>query len=213
MSCDKIIMTEMKRSIVLSILLFALFVTAGHSAYSFERSKELKDEISDKQWLVKVHPNDPQYHFELAITYAYSNMIEDGLNELKKVDDMDKTFAPKALKIYSNKARLFPNDWEVRFRYAFALYFNGKKTDAINEFKSIIKMQPKNVFAYGYIATIYGEMNDFDKSIEYCKKAIDIDSNVAAIHLLLGSAYYKTGQSGPGLQETFEALRLRTLGY
>jgi tetratricopeptide (TPR) repeat protein len=203
----------MKKSIVLFILLFALFVTAGYFAYSFERTKELKDEISDKQWLVKVHPNDPQYHFELAITYAYSNMIEDGLNELKKVDEMDKTFAPKALKMYSKKARLFPNDWKIRFRYAFALYFNDKKTEAINEFKNIIKMQPKNVFAYGYIATIYGEMNDVDSAIDYSKKALAIDSNVAAIHLLLGSAYYKKGQSGLGFQETFEALRLRALGY
>ncbi len=207
------IMRLIKRSIILFILLVALFVTAKYSAYSFERTKELKDEISDKQWLVKVHPNDPQFHFELAITYAYSNMIEDGLNELKKVDEMDKTFAPKALKIYSKKARLFPNDWKVRFRYAFALYFNNKRNEAIIEFKKIIKMQPKNVFAYGYIATIYGEMNEVDKAIEYAKKALDIDSNVAAIHLLLGSAYYKNGQSGLGLQETLEALRLRALGY
>ena len=205
--------TQMKKSIILFILIFAFFVASRQFAFSFEKTKELKDEIGDKQWLVKVHPNDPQFHFELAITYAYSNMIEEGLNELKKVDEMDKTFAPKALKIYSKKAKLFPDDWKIRFRYAFALYFNNKKKDAINEFKTIIKIYPKNVFSYGYIATIYGEMNNVDKSIEYSKKALDIDSNVAAIHLLLGSAYYKNGQSGLGLQETLEALRLRALGY
>jgi tetratricopeptide (TPR) repeat protein len=203
----------MKKRIILLLLTAALFVTATYSAFSFELTKDLKSEIDENQWLVKVHPNNPQYHFELAITYAYSNRIEDGLNELKKVDEIDKTFAPKALQIYSKKARLFPDDWKVRFRYAFALYFNNKKKDAISEFEKIIKQDPKNAFSYGYIATIYGEMNDVDDAIDYAKKAIDIDSNVAAFHLLLGAAYYKKGRPGPGFQETFEALRLRALGY
>lgn len=204
----------MKRSALLFIFLFlSFFVIKINYAHSFELSKELKDEIDDKQWLVKVHPNNPQYHFELAITYAYSNRIEDGLTELKKVDEMDKKFAPKALKIYSKRVKLFPNDWKERFRYAFALYFNKNKKEAIKEFETIIKQYPNNVFSYGYIATIYGEMNEVDDAIDYAKKAIDIDSNVAAIHLLLGTAYYKKGQAGLGFQETFEALRLRSLGY
>ena len=204
----------MKRSILLFMLPAVLLIAIkAYNAYSFELTKDLKNEIEDKQWLVKVHPNNPQYHFELAITYAYSNKIEDGLKELKKVDEIDKSFAPKALKIYSKKARLFPNDWKARFRYAFASYFNNKKKEAIKEFENIIKIDPKNVFTYGYIATIYGEMNDVGSAIEYSKKALEIDPNVAAIHLLLGAAYYKNGQAGMGFQETFEALRLRSLGY
>ncbi|MFH1710136.1 MAG: tetratricopeptide repeat protein [bacterium] len=204
----------MKKSVLLimfSVALFFIFKT--NFAQSFELTKELKGEIEDKQWLVKVHPNNPQSRFELAITYAYSNRIEDGLAELKKVDEMDKTFAPKALKIYSKKVKLFPNDWKARFRYAFALYFNNKKKEAIKEFEKIIKQDPKNVFSYGYIATIYGEMNEVDETIDYAKKALEIDTNIAAIHLLLGTAYYKKGRPGPSFQETFEALRLRALGY
>jgi tetratricopeptide (TPR) repeat protein len=205
---------QMKKPVILLIFIALIFIFCrAYFAYSFVLSKELKSEIEEKQWLVKVHPNDPQYHFELAITYAYSNRIEDGLNELKKVDEIDDTFAPKALQSYSKKARLFPNDWKIRFRYAFALYFNNKKKDAIKEFEKIIKMDPKNVFSYGYIATIYGEMNDVDNAIDYAQKALEIDSNIAAIHLLLGTAYYKKGRPGPGFQETFEALRLRSLGY
>lgn len=204
----------MKRSILLFMLPAVLLIAIkAYNAYAFELTKDLKNEIEDKQWLVKVHPNNPQYHFELAITYAYSNKIEDGLKELRKVDEIDKSFAPKALKIYSKKARLFPNDWKARFRYAFALYFNNKKKEAIKEFENIIKIDQKNIFSYGYIATIYGEMNDVGNAIEYSKKALEIDSNVAAIHLLLGTAYYKNGQAGLGFQETFEALRLRSLGY
>ena len=185
----------------------------AYIAFSFQLTDDLKSEIEEKEWLVKVHPNDARAHFELAITYSYSNKIESGLNELKKVDKIDPKFAPKALKIYSKKARLFPNDWKIQFRYAFTLYFNNKKKEAIKVFENIIKMDPKNIFSYGYIATIYGEMNEVNLAIEYSKKALGIDSNVAAIHLLLGAAYYKNNQAVLGFQETFEALRLRALGY
>jgi len=204
----------MKKAVLLFIFLVALLAAIRiNNAHSFVLTKDLKDDIEDKQWLVKVHPKNPQYHFELAITYAYSNRLEDGLKELKKVDELDNTFASKALKIYSRKVNLFPNDWKARFRYAFALYFSDKKKEAIREFEKIIKQDPDNVFSYGYIATIYGEMNNVDDAIDYAKKALDIDPDVAAIHMLLGAAYYKKGQAGLGFQETFEALRLRALGY
>jgi tetratricopeptide (TPR) repeat protein len=205
---------SMKKEVIFVILLIAFVaVLKVEQASSFVMTKDLKDEIDENQWLVKVHPDDPQTHFDLAISYAYSNMIEDGLNELKTVDKLDKDFAPKAVKIYGRKSRLFPDNWKMRFRYAFALYFNGKKTDAINEFQKIIKQDPKNVFSYGYIATIYGEMNQLDKAIDYAKQGIEVDSNVAAIHLLLGAGYYKKGDTSRGLAETMEALRLRALGY
>jgi len=204
----------MKKLLISLASLFIIFaLLKANPVFPFKLTKELKDEIEEKEWLVKVHPKDPQAHFELAITYAYSNKIEEGLNELKKVDQLDKTYAGKALKYYSKKARLFPKDWKVRFRYAFALYFNEKRKQAISEFERVIKIDPKNVFAYGYIATIYGEMNEVDEAIEYAKKALEIDSNVAAIHLLLGAGYYKKGQAALGLAETMEALRLRALGY
>jgi tetratricopeptide (TPR) repeat protein len=204
----------MKKSYILPVFLTVILMAAApYLAHCFQLTKELKSEIEDKQWLVKVHPNAPQYHFDLAITYAYSNRIEDGLAELKKVREMDETYAPKALVYYSQKVRLFPDDWKLRFRYAFALYFNDRKKEAIAEFRKIIKQDPKNVFSYGYMATIYGEMDQVDEAIEYSQKALEIDPNVAAIHLLLGAAYYKKGRPGPGFQETFEALRLRALGY
>ena len=72
---------------------------------------------------------------------------------------------------------------------------------------------PDNVFSHAYIALIYGEQEKAKKTIEWCKRAIKIDSNIAAVHLLLAAAYYKDGQGFAGFQETFEALRLRALGY
>ena len=203
----------MKRKLFLLVILALIVASSRISpAYPFKLTKDLKAEIDEKQWLVKVHPKDPQAHFDLAITYSYSNKIEQGLDELKVVDKLDENYAPKALKYYSMRVTLHPGDWKTRFRYAFALYFNRKKKEAVEEFKKIIKQDKNNIFSYGYIATIYGELNEVDEAIDYAKKAIEIDHDVAALHLLLGAAYYKNNQPGPGFQETFEALRLRALG-
>ncbi|MFC1559861.1 tetratricopeptide repeat protein [Candidatus Margulisiibacteriota bacterium] len=201
---------RMLRMLLITTMIAVLF---GGYAFCFTLTDDLKTEIEEKEWLVKVHPEDPAAYFDLAITYAYSNRIEDALSMLKKVDELDKDFPPKALEIYSKEVRFFPDDWKTRFRFAFALYFNGKKEEAIREFKQIIEKHPDNVFSYAYIATIYGELDNVDEAIDWCKKAIEVDSNVAATHLLLAAAYYKNGQGLLGFQETFEALRLRALGY
>jgi len=197
--------------IFMAALSLALTLSAG--SFCFTLTDELKDELEEKEWLVKVHPDDPNAYFDLAIAYSYSNKVEDGWNMLKKINQMDKGFAPKALEMYSKQVRYFPDDWKVRFRFAFALYFNDKKNEAIREFQQIIKDHPDNVFSYAYISVIYGELDDVGKAIEWAKKAIDVDSNVAAVHVLLAAAYYKNGQGILGFQETFEALRLRALGF
>ena len=56
-------------------------------------------------------------------------------------------------------------------------------------------------------------MEKFDDSIKYVKQGLAIDSNVAALHLLLSAAYYKKGESWKGFLEGAEAVRLKALGY
>jgi len=110
---------------------------------------------------------------------------------------------------------LFPRElpWKLRFRLAFVYFANGKKQDAIREFENVLVIDPYNVWAYGYLALIYGEMGDIDKGIELTKKGLSIDKNVAALHLLLSEGYYKKGDNWGGWAERFEALRLKAIGY
>ena len=63
------------------------------------------------------------------------------------------------------------------------------------------------------MAIILAEENKWDEAMFQMKKAISIDSNVAAFHLGLGQAYYKLNMPLAGALEAGEALRLRALGY
>ena len=199
--------------LIIIILLGFGILAFGSSSHAWRITNDLKQELAAKKAAVANDSNNPQTRFDLAITMGYTNHLIDGMRELKKVNELDPNFKKKSLNIYINKVIQDPADWKLRFRLAFAYFFNGKKTDAIREFKNVLILEPENVWAYGYLSLIYGEIGDIDKAMAWAKNGLKIDSNVAALHLLLGEGYYKKGDSWRGFLERMEALRLKALGY
>jgi len=190
-----------------------IFLMIASCAFGWQITKELQQEIKIKKAAVDKAPKDPNARFDLAITYAYSNNILDGWSELRKVNDLDPNFKNYAYKFWAKKVIADPGNWKIRFRYAFALYFNGKKQEAIDELENVLISDPYNVWAYGYISLIYGEMNQIDNAIDAAKKGLKIDERVAALHLLLAEGYYKKGDSWNGFMERTTALRQKMQGY
>ncbi|MFH1541872.1 MAG: tetratricopeptide repeat protein [bacterium] len=199
----------MKRIIICILLLVSCILPAR----AWRISNELKEEVADKKAIVAQNPTDPQANFELAITYAYTNNIIEGMSLLKKVVQLDPTFKDRALPLYIEKVNTEPNDWKLRFRLAFAYYFNEQRTDAVRELKNVLIIDPNNVWAHGYLALIYGELDNVDLAMAFTKKGLAIDNNVAALHLLLAEGYYKKGDSWRGFLERMEAVRLKALGF
>jgi tetratricopeptide (TPR) repeat protein len=115
--------------------------------------------------------------------------------------------------MYIKKVTENPQDWKLRFRLAFAYFANEDRKDAIRELNNVLILDPYNVWAYGYLGLIYGEMGETDKAMELTKKGLKIDNRVAALHLLLSEGYYKKGDGWKGFLERVEAFRLKALGY
>ncbi|NQU17029.1 MAG: hypothetical protein HQ564_03095 [Candidatus Saganbacteria bacterium] len=202
----------MKKMIVLAAI-FCFLVSISQTALAWKMTPELRKEINQKEENFRKNPNDPFVKYDLAVTYSYSNKILEAWDQLKKLPDMDPTFKTKALKYYINEVNNDPGNWKSRFRLAFAYYFNGKKEEAIQQFKYVLVSDPYNVWAYGYISLAYGEIGDIDQAIEWAKKGIEKDKLVAALHLLLSQGYYKKGDSWKGFLEATETVRLKALGY
>ena len=181
--------------------------------FAWRITPELQKELEQKQAAVRQNPNDPDTRFDLSITMAYTNNLQDGWSNLKKTVELDPGYKKKGLDLYLKKVTESPNDWRLRFRLAFAYYFNDRKQEAIRELKNVLILDPNNVWAYGYIALIYGELNDVDTAMSYTQKGLKLDSNVAALHLLLGEGYNRKGDKWKGFAEVVEAIRLRALGY
>jgi tetratricopeptide (TPR) repeat protein len=198
---------------LLIVIAVLLVVSLSSNGFAWVISKELKQELLEKKAAAAKNPKDPSTLFDLAITYGYTNHLLEGIDTLKKINVIDPQFRFQALGIYIKKVIEDPGDWKLRFRLAFVYYFNDKKTDSVREFENVLKIDPYNVWAYGYMALLYGEMGEIDKAISITKQALKIDSNVAALHLLLGEGYLRKGDFWGGWAERMEAIRLRALGY
>ncbi len=196
----------------LSLLLIVSLLIVN-SSHAWRITPELKQELAAKKAAVRKNPNDPAVLFDLAIAYSYTNHIIDGMNTLKKTHKVDPTFKDRAKILYVKKVTENPDDWKLRFRLAFAYFAAGDKPDAIRELNNVLLIDPYNVWAYGYLSLIYGEMGEIDKAMETTKKGLEIDSRVAVLHLLLSEGYYKKGDGWHGFLERMEALRLKALGY
>lgn len=197
-----------KYLIVISCLLLSV-----SCAHAWRITSELQNELKEKQAAVRANPKSADARFDLAITMAYTNNIQDGWSNLKKTVELDPDYRKKGLELYIKEVTENPGDWRLRFRLAFAYYFNDEKRDAIRELDNVLKIDPYNVWAYGYIALIYGEIGDVDTAMDYTKRGLKIDSSVAALHLLLAEGYNRKGDKWRGFLEAMEAMRLRALGY
>lgn len=194
-------------------LLLIVSLLIINSSHAWRITPELRQELAEKKAAVRKNPNDPSALFDLAIAYSYTNHIIDGMNTLKKINKIDPEFKKEAKRMYIKKVTEKPGDWKLRFRLAFAYFANEDRKDAIRELNNVLIIDPYNVWAYGYIALIYGEMGEIDKAMETTKKGLEIDSRVAVLHLLLSEGYYKKGDGWRGFLERMEALRLKALGY
>ena len=194
-------------------LLLIVSLLIVNSSQAWRITPELRQELAAKKAAVRENPNDPEALFDLAIAYSYTNHIIDGMNTLKKTHKIDPTFRKAAKDIYIEKVTENPGDWKLRFRLAFAYFADEKRKDAIRELNNVLIIDPNNVWAYGYLALIYGEMGEVEKAMEITKKGLEIDNRVAALHLLLSEGYYKKGDGWRGFLERMEALRLKALGY
>ena len=205
----------MKKPIIIAVLVLSAALFSISAAWAFKITPELQKELTEKQQAFAAHPESPEACFDLAISYGYSNYVKEGWDQLRKINDLDKdkTFASAALVKYSKLTQDNPKDWKLAYRYAFALFFNGKKQEALNEFDQVLKIDPANALAYGYKALILGEMGKVDEAIDQVKKGLAIDNQIAALHLLLADGYLKKGKSWEGFWEGVEASRLKALGY
>jgi len=202
----------MKRTAVF-ILFGLLAVLCIFPAHGWRITKELQEELAAKQAAVRANPGDPDARFDLAITMAYTNNLRDGWDNLKKTVELDPGYKKKGLNLYIKKVTENPGDWRLRFRLAFAYYFNDLKKDAIHELDNVLIIDPYNVWAYGYISLIYGELGDVDTAMNYARKGLSVDNSVAALHLLLAEGYSRKGNNWKSFTEGLEAVRLKALGY
>ena len=159
---------------------------------------ELFDEIRENKIIYEKNPTNNESIFNLAMSYAYTGQIRKGWGLLKKVDE---SYAEDVVETYVALQDIDGENWKYPFKAAFGYFFIKEKNKAIQKFEEVLAIDQKNVWAYGFIALIYGEMNQTDKAISYCKKALKIEPNATAIHLLYAEGLRRKGKYFEAMKE------------
>ncbi|MCP4051341.1 MAG: hypothetical protein GY730_11630 [bacterium] len=172
------------------IMLAGVFICNQVFARVYVIPEELVQETREKRRLYKENPESNERRFDLAMCYAYTGRILKGLEILKKIPE---SYSSAVIGKYLPLVQKEPEEWKPRFKLAFGYYFENKKDKSIEEFKKILQQYPEHIWAMGYIALIEGEKNNLDECIKWCKKAIKIEPDAAAIHFLLEEGYRRKG--------------------
>lgn len=193
--------------------LCALIIGLSTPSFAFKGyhpPEDLYKEILPAQNGVAVSPNSAEAHFELAMVYAYTGYIEEGWDELKRVNEIDKNYAPTVVTKYESLTKAEPNNWKYKFKLAFGYYFVNQKEKGQEQFQKILDQHPDNIWAMGFLAFLKGESGDIADAIVLTKKAIAMEPTAPALHFLLGTAYIKKGDYLSASGEMMSYLSNRT---
>lgn len=196
-----------------------------------------REELQQLQERVDQDSTNPDVHFDLAMGLARTVKLESGYAELKKISELDPTYADKVIARYQPLVAENKQNVEAFFRLAFGYYFKAlnaqqtadslARTDAEKAheaalevaknkalakqaFEAIIANDPQYVWGYNYLGYLLFEGGEIDKGVEQWRKAITVEDNAVA-HFLIGQAFIKQGNVKEAVPEMARAMQLRGL--
>jgi eukaryotic-like serine/threonine-protein kinase len=144
---------------------------------------------------VAADPDFAMAHAALGSAYySYINNVpEDGKREYEKALSLlsrttdrermiietryalDQNHVSEADFLFRAYLNRYPDDTVMRFDYANQLRKNARQTDAIEQYKEVLRVAPDFAHAYIGIATAYKSVDDFPAALQAYAKAFEID--------------------------------------
>jgi len=196
----------MKRISVFIIFLMTLLFAVA------EISPEVQLDYKKYKNYVSLKPNDPDYHFNFAMTLAYIGRVDQAMAEMTKVTKLDKKYTSKSKARLLKKLRKNPNNWKNNFRMGFIYYFLKNDKRAYDFLELVSKKEPVdviNAWAYGYMAVVRGNQNRWTDALKLSKKAIEIEPDGYALRAAYMEALSQNRQTAQASIQLAIALKLK----
>ena len=128
-------------------------------------------------------------------------------NELIKQNKLEEATNHLHTAINLNPAN--PANYVAYIILGKALDKQGKKTEAITEFKNALRIKPVSDEAYHRIGFILFQEGRVDEAVEAYRKAISLNNDYPTYHDSLGNAYLTQGKIKEAIHEYQEVLRIQ----
>ncbi|HXZ79640.1 MAG TPA: winged helix-turn-helix domain-containing protein [Terriglobales bacterium] len=115
---------------------------------------------------------------------------------------------PRAEAEFRRAIDLDPQYANAHHWYGDYLSVRGRHDEALLEAKEALRLDPLNRMIGTWVALRYYLARNYNAAIEQSRNTVDLDSNFAAAHLLLGENYVQTGLYKEGLAELERAAKL-----
>lgn len=126
--------------------------------------------------------------------------------ELEMGDEVRKTEQAYLNAMNNDKA-------EVHFKRGADAYISGRFKEAIDEYNRSIRINPSNPAPYCNLGFIYFDINNYEKALQYHKRAIETDRSFANAYYGLALVYRNLGRQDLAKENWQEYLRLEPSGY
>jgi TolB-like protein/DNA-binding winged helix-turn-helix (wHTH) protein/Flp pilus assembly protein TadD len=92
--------------------------------------------------------------------------------------------------------------------YGDYLSVKSRHDEALAEASRALELDPLNLMIGTWVALRHYQAHDYSRAIEQARNSVELDSNFAAAHLLLGEGYVQAGLHGEGVSELKRAASL-----
>lgn len=184
-----------------------------HDAVKLIDEEKYDDAIAILKDCEKIDPKDYTYSYEIALAYLKKTEYKNAISQLEKVKgypdindyyyallgsayDMDNN-AEKAIKVYNEGLKKFPNSGKLHLEKGIVLEYEKKFPDAIETYEAGIKAEPSYPSNYYRVSKIYLNSNDLLSGLMYGEIFLNIErttSRTKEISKLLYDTYKKAIQ-------------------
>ena len=211
----------------------ALQVNPNNALVKFEQSKLLfqTNQLNQAKGLlielVETDPFNPNYQFNLGLTYnalgkedvaqAYFNKVyqlddthQKAIYELAKFNLQKRAFIKvedyvvKGLQSYANNRRLIGLS-------AQNYYWQAAYHKSINQFLRLLDLGETTSFVYEKLGVCYTKVYNYSKAIKYLKLALATNPKDANIHYLLGLNFESIYEYQLAEEHVLEAIKIKDL--
>ncbi len=144
--------------------------------------------------LITKEPRNGLAHYYLGICYLQDGKGELALMEFKTVNQISQ----------------FGSDLsEIEFRHKMAeLYFKyNQPEESLKEYLVLIKIEPHNADNYYWAGKIFDSRNRSDMSVQYLRKAVEVNPRHGNAHFMLGFVQYREKKPVEAKAEFENAIR------
>jgi tetratricopeptide (TPR) repeat protein len=181
----------------------------------YQKREDWDKAIGEYTGILKIRPDRIDTYFLLAKAYLRKGMIEEAI----KVSEAALSLHPKHLKsllflasVYKSQNQMekvldyigkavnaVPSKNEIRIEYAQLLTRAKKYDEAIGEYEFLLKKMPENPLIYNNLGIIYYSRNEFERTIQYLSREVELHASP--------NSYFLLGLAAGELQRYDEAIR------